>query len=140
MKWISELQAALEQLKVRGLDFYRLDPDWVAFKQPGIGSWRDVEAIHMFCRSQSVPFSLIYWASDYPEKEQRHLEQGSSWIEGVMTEGAAFAALRDPPEQFVVESWVEAPARAVPDSNPDTFTGSVLELARRVIKQSRVHR
>lgn len=64
--WIDALEKRLAEKNVRGLDFYRLDVDWVNFTVRNKGSWREVRELEEFCRGRKLPFSLIYWASGYP--------------------------------------------------------------------------
>lgn len=133
-RWLSRLQQALSAIGVRGLDFYRIDPNWAAFAMGRRGSWQDLKAIHQFCGSLGIPMSLIYWASDYPVEKQRGVATDETWYRGLMTEAAGFAQTDDKPDQYVVESWVGAPLHAVPDRNPLTFTGSALAFVRRFVE------
>lgn len=130
-RWIAGLQAALAARGVRGLDFYRIDPDWIAFTQAKRGSWQEVKNIELFCRARKIPFSLIYWASDYPGKQKRNAASDATWYQGTMHEAADFAQTGLAPDQFVIESWVGAPSHAVPDSDPLSFTGAALALVRK---------
>ena len=40
--WIEALNQRLAEKGVRGLDFYRLDVDWLRFEAQGKGSWKDL--------------------------------------------------------------------------------------------------
>jgi len=138
VSWLAGLSDALRQDGVAPLDFYRIDPDWVAFDWGAApssgGAWNGVAQIQSLCRQKSIPFSLIYWASGYPLERKLGLTGDDTWYVGVMSEGYAYANVGGKPDQFVIESWVDAPPRIVPDSDPFTFTGSALALARKFAK------
>ena len=129
LRWIAGLRARLAELGVRGIDFYRLDVDWIAFTAAHVGSWAEVKRLEEACHNQGLPFSLIYWASDYPAKKAAGTARDADWYDGVMAEGRAYAAVGGRPDQPVIESWVGAPSHAVPDSAPWTFTRSVRDFA-----------
>ncbi len=66
IRWIAALEERLARMHVRGLDFFRLDVDWVCFTVRNQGSWREVKRLEQYCRNRRLAFSLIYWASGYP--------------------------------------------------------------------------
>jgi len=125
-RWIEALQQRLAGLKVRGLDFYRLDVDWVTCTLRNEGSWRDVKKLELYCRSRKLPFGLIYWASGYPALKQRGLADDATWYVAVMQQGYDYALVDGAPDQYVIESWIEAPSRAVPESDDFTFSVCVM--------------
>ena len=43
---------------------------------------------------------------------------------------SAYIAAGGSPDEIMVESWVQVPEHAVPETRMDTFTRSVLDLAR----------
>jgi hypothetical protein len=133
--WIKALQQRLAELGVRQLDFYRLDVDWVAFRNPEHGSWSEVASLRTEIGNLGIPFSLIYWASPYPAEKARGEATDGTWTSEVMAEGAAFAKTGSSPDQYVLESWIGAPSHSVPETNPATFTGSVLAFARRYLQK-----
>jgi hypothetical protein len=49
-RWIEALQKKLAEKNVRGLDFYRLDVDWISYTAQGKGSWKEVRELERFCR------------------------------------------------------------------------------------------
>ena len=55
LRWIDALQARLAQNHVRGLDFYRMDVDWLNFVVGNPGSWPEVVAVEHHCRARSCP-------------------------------------------------------------------------------------
>jgi hypothetical protein len=124
LAWIKDLQAALAARQVRGLDFYRLDVDYMNFLLGGHGGWTDVHHLEQACRAQHLPFSLIYWAAGYPLMERAHLPIEPVWHLGVMSEAYVYAAIGGKPDDIALESWVKGPPRTVPDSDPLTFTGT----------------
>jgi len=109
--WIDTLNRRLAELGVRGLDFYRLDVNWVNFVVQNQGTWREVRELERYCRSRSLPFSLIYWASDYPPLQRQGLADDSTWYVSIMRQGYDYALVGGAPEEYVIESWVQAPAR-----------------------------
>ncbi|MBE3069394.1 MAG: hypothetical protein IMZ66_04070 [Planctomycetes bacterium] len=137
LKWIDALQKRLAEMKVRGLDFFRLDVNWVEFTVHGRGSWREVRQLELACRRQGLPFSLIYWASDYPEMKRRGLADDATWYVSVMRQGYDYAAVDGSPDEFVVESWIDAPSRGVPETGEFTFTRSVRDFVRRFVGRGR---
>ena len=132
--WIDALQARLASLHVRGLDFFRLDVDWVHFTVEGRGGWPEVKALEEACRARKVPFSLIYWAADYPHMKRLGLADDAWWTVGVLRQGADYAVVGGRPDEYVVESWVGAPAHSVPETDEGTFTRSVRDFCRRFVK------
>lgn len=130
VRWLQRLNSALRGLNLRGLDFYRVDPDWAAFAA-GHVTWRDVRGIELACREQGLPFSLIYWAANYPARQLRHLASEATWFEGVMAEGSDYERTGIAPDQFVIQSWIGAPSQTIPEDNPLSFTGTALAFLRR---------
>lgn len=135
--WIDALQARLKELGVRGMDFFRLDVDWVSFTLANRGSWQEVRTIEDHCRSRGLPFSLILWASDWPHLQRQGAADAETWRRSCLKQLADYTAAGGRPDQIVVESWIETPAHGVPDSRSDTFTASVLEVARRLREGNR---
>jgi hypothetical protein len=41
------------------------------------------------------------------------------------------------PDQYVVESWIEAPPHSVPETDAWTFTRSVLDFSRTFVKREK---
>jgi len=135
-KWIAALQKKLADMNVRGLDFYRLDVDWVAFDVVNKGSWNEVKKIEDDCQRVKLPFSLIYWSSGYPLFQRLHLGDDSTWYIGVMSQGYAYASVNGRPDQYCIESWVGAPAHSVPDSDMDAYMRSARDFFPRFAKPS----
>lgn len=140
LKFIDALQARLKQMNVRGLDFFRLDVDWNHFtigNQIYAGNWPDVKKLEMACRERKLPFSLIYWAADYPRMKELNLADDATWYVGVMRQGYDYAFVGGAPDEVVIESWVGAPSRSVPEAEEWTFTRSVRDFCRRFVKTGR---
>ncbi|MBI5396913.1 MAG: hypothetical protein HZA91_16580 [Verrucomicrobia bacterium] len=134
--WIEALQKKLAEMNVRGLDFYRLDVNWVNFTAQGLGSWREVRKLELECRKRKLPFSLIYWASGLPAGQRKGLADDSTWYVGIMQQGYDYALIDGRPDQFVIESWVKAPSRCLPETGEFTFTRSVRDFVRKFARQN----
>jgi hypothetical protein len=135
--WIEALQKRLTEMHVRGLDFYRLDVNWVEFTVFDRGNWPEVKKLEHYCRSHKLPFSLIYWASGYPLLKHRGVADDSTWYISTMQQGYDYAAVEGRPDQYVVESWIEVPSRCLPESAEFTFTRSVLDFNRKIAAPQR---
>ena len=135
-KWIAGLQKLLADRKVRGLDFYRLDVDWLRFTVQGKGGWQEVKTLEHYCRQRKLPFSLIYWPSGYPGMLKRGIADDSTWYVGVMQQGYDYAAIDGKPDHYVIESWVGAPQRCVPDNADWTFTRTVRDFCQHFVKRN----
>jgi hypothetical protein len=134
--WIDALQKRLAEMNVRGLDFYRLDVDWVHFIH-GNSSWREIKKLEEACRQRKLPFSLIYWAAGYPALQKKGLADDSTWYVSVMQQGYDYALVNGAPDEYVIESWVGAPSRCVPETDEWTFTRSVRDFCTRFVKANR---
>jgi hypothetical protein len=130
-KWIEGLEKQLAAMNVRGLDFYRLDVDWLRFNVQQKGSWKEVKQLEIFCRQRKLPFGLIYWSSGYPSMLKRGLADDSTWYVSIMQQGYDYAAVQGRPDQLVIESWVGAPSKCVPETADWTFTRSVRDFVRK---------
>ncbi|MEP6671838.1 MAG: hypothetical protein ABJF10_21940 [Chthoniobacter sp.] len=132
-RWIEALNKRLADKGVRGLDFYRLDVDWLRFNAQGKGSWKDVRELERWCRQKKLPFQLIYWASGYPAASKRGLADDSTWYTAIMQQGYDYALIDGKPDAYVIESWIGAPSRCLPDNGEWTFTRSVRDFVRKFI-------
>ena len=135
--WIEAVEAGLKQRHVRGLDFFRVDVDWCHFTLGGRicpGSWPEVRELETACRQRGIAFSLIYWAADYPQLDHLKLADDATWYVSVMRQGYDYAYVGGVPDQYVIESWVGAPSRAVPETDEWTFTRSVRDFCTRFVK------
>jgi len=132
--WLDALQAKLAQQNVRGLDFFRLDVDWVHFTVGNRGSWREVRKLEEACRARKLPFSLIYWAADYPHLQRLSLADDATWYVSIMRQGNDYAVVGGSPDEYVIESWVGAPSCAVPETADWTFARSVRDFCKRFVK------
>lgn len=135
MKWIEALEKRLAEKKVRGLDFYRLDVNWICFTAQTNGSWKEVRQLEQFCRQRKLPFSLIYWAAGLPGLQRKGLADDSTWYTAIMQQGYDYAFIDGKPEQYVVESWIGAPSNCVPETAEFTFTRSVRDFVRKFVKR-----
>jgi hypothetical protein len=135
IRWIEALQKRLAALGVRRLDFFRLDVDWVCFTVRNQGSWREVKKLEDYCRSRKLAFSLIYWAADYPALQRRGLADDATWYVSTMRQGCDYAAVDGAPDQYVIQSWLDAPLRCLPETGEFTFTRCVRDFSRKFAKR-----
>ena len=135
LAFIDALQARLHALGVRGMDFFRFDVDWCHFIH-GNSNWNEVRKLELACRQRKLPFSLIYWAADYPELQKHGIADDETWYVGVMQQGYDYSYLRGAPDQVVIESWVGAPSRSVPETGDWTFTRSVRDFCQHFVKEN----
>jgi len=131
--WIEALNARLSALGVRGLDYYRIDPDWIEFNVSAKGSYRDLKTLETYCRSNSLPFSLIYWSSYYPQLKGKNMAGDDTWYIGIFSEANDYYVAGGSPDEYVLESWINAPARIVPDGADFTYTRSVRDFISRFV-------
>jgi len=117
---------------VRGLDFFRFDVDWNHFNF-GNGNWAEVKKLELACRQRKVPFSLIYWAANYPAMRRLGIAADSTWYVGMMQQGYDYLFVHGAPDQVVIESWVGAPSRSVPETGEWTFARSVRDFCRKFV-------
>ena len=127
---IDALQANLHAKGVRGLDFYRVDPNWWPFvKGKKTGSWEGIKQIQLHCHAIHLPFSLTYWASNYPARVHKTGQLSDQfWRDGLQQELQGYAATGMLPDQIAIQSWVGAPSHGTPEDDPMSFTGSALEV------------
>ena len=134
IQWIDLLEVKLKAKGVRGLDFFRIDTDWMHFvHDTKKGSWGDMKRIEDHCRRKGIPFSVIYWAANYPAMLKQDLADDRTWYVGVLQMSYAYAAVGGKPDQIVVQSWVEGPNTILPETKPFTFTHSALDLSERFL-------
>jgi hypothetical protein len=124
-------------MNVRGLDFFRLDVDWARFTVENGSSWPEVKKLQEACQARKLPFSLIYWAADYPHLQRLHLADDGTWYISVMRQGNDYAFVGGAPDSYIIQSWIGAPSRAVPETAEWTFTRSVRDFCNRFIEPRR---
>ena len=132
--WIDSLQKKLADRNLKPLAAYRLDVDWLNFSMRDKGSWKEVKQLEDYCHAAKLPFSLIYWSAGYGYWVKHQMADDSTWYVGVMSQGYAYASVGGKPDQYVMESWVGAPAVTVPETGDFTFTRSVLDFYNKFIK------
>lgn len=138
IKWIEALQKKLAEMNVRGIDFYRLDVNWVEFTVFDRGNWQEVRKLELYCRQHKVPFSLIYWASGEPGMRKRGIADDSTWYVSLMQQGYDYVFVDGHPDQMVIESWIESPHHSTPESDQWTFTRSVQDFTQRFVLTPRI--
>lgn len=130
------VQARLRQMGVKGLDFIRLDVDWMHFHPgdpKGALGWRGVKQIEDQCHRRGLRFSLIYWAADYGALRQQGGLTPDTWTSAILQQAASYQAVGGVPDEYFVESWLFSPSEpvpvhAIPETTPATLSGSVLAL------------
>ena len=132
--WIEALNQRLAEKNVRGLDFYRIDVDWLHFVVGSKGSWKDLRQLDRWCHQKKLPFQLIYWAAGYPSLQRRGLADDSTWYVSTLEQGYNYAENDGHPDAFVIESWIDAPSKCLPETADWTFTRSVRDFARKFAK------
>ena len=144
MYWIDALQKKLAGLKVRGLDFYELDVNWMNFQIQHTGSWQEVKQLQTFCHSRKLPFSLIFWPGSYGWFRRLNLADDNTWYVSVMNEGYEYAALdgwsgagslQGGPDQYVIQSWEPCPSHGVPETGDFTLTRLVLDFVKKFVRR-----
>ena len=138
LPFLDALQARLKQMNVRGLDFFGLDVDWMNFvpgNVQGKDGWRGVQRMEGEIHQRGLPFSLIYWAADYPSLNKRGQATDFTWLQGVVQQGDAYRQIGGRPDIYVVQSWVGAPHHATPESAPATFMHSINVFANRYVPE-----
>jgi len=134
MKWINLLEEKLRAKGVRGMDFFRIDTDWMHFvHDTKKGSWREMKRVEDYCRRKGIPFSVAYWAANYPQMRKQDLADDLTWYVGVLQMGFAYTAVGGKPDQIVVQSWVDGPNTFLPETKPFTFTNSARDLLERFL-------
>ena len=136
LSFLDALQAELKARNVRGLDFFRLDVDWNHFtigNRIYPGNWPDVKKLEVACRQRKIPFSLVYWAADHARMDKLHLADDSTWYVGVMRQGYDYAFVDGKPDEYVIESWLNTPARTLPETADWTFTRSVRDFTQKFV-------
>ena len=94
-----------------------------------------MQKLEEHCRKRKLPFSLIYWASEQHALARMGLADDSTSYVSIMQQGYDYAVLRGRPDQYVIESWLEAPSKSTPESEQWTFTRSVLDFTRKFVKR-----
>jgi hypothetical protein len=133
IKFIDALGKCLKEKNVRGLDFYRIDPNWIVYDVHNEGSWKDLKKLENYCRGIKLPFSLIYWSSADGPARRAKTHDDSTWYVGIMQQGYNYLIAGGSPDQYVLESWVSSPSHSVPESGEFTFTRSALDFGRKFV-------
>jgi hypothetical protein len=142
MSFWDGLNARLEERGIRGIDYVRLDVDWMHFVHhtaQGRLGWQGVREIEIECHKRHLPFSLIYWAANYGELNRAHHLSDMTWDQAILEEAQWYKAVHGSPDQYVIENWVPIPAENLPETKPGTFMQSVLDFYSHVLaKHGRV--
>jgi len=120
------IQKGCAELGIKGLEFFRLDLDWARLEREN-RPWGDVKTIEDMFEENGIPFSVIFWASDWPHKNQAGTDTPATWREGVLHCAKKYREAGGTPAEIIIADWNWTTAPSVPDSDPDTFTGSSLE-------------
>ncbi|MCX6903448.1 MAG: hypothetical protein NTW03_08225, partial [Verrucomicrobia bacterium] len=65
------------------------------------------------------------------------LADDATWYVSVMRQGYDYAMVGGAPDQYVIESWIGAPSRSVPETDPWSFTRSVRDFGQRFLKNGK---
>ncbi len=123
---VNAIQKSCAERGVKGLEFLRLDVDWDLMEQKAFGSWAEVNQIAAMCRARGIAFHMIFWSANQP----RLVKTGADpmhWRDGILHQAQAYRAANGSPDSLIIESWLHTPEHAVPETNAETFTASVLE-------------
>lgn len=141
LQFVDAVDARTRAAGVRGLDFVRVDPNWGRFvygERLGAAGWDMIHRVELGCRQRGVRFSLIHMASDFVHKREAGVATEQTWETSLLYEAGEYAQTGGVPDEVVVESWLHSvdntlpePQQAVPDSQPGTFTHSVIAVAAR---------
>jgi len=96
------------------LDFLHLDVDWSRRDWP-----QEVKAIQEFGRVRNVPIGLIYTGNWSDASDEAWLSIAGVRVKQYEIEASGKL------EQVLFQSWHDKPDRALPESDPYTFTGFV---------------
>jgi acetyl esterase/lipase len=136
IEWIDLLEAKLKAKNIRGLDFMRLDVDWMHFvHHTGKGSWSDLKRIEDHCRQKKIAFSLVYWDAGYNALSKRGYDDDLMWYVGCLQMMYDYIAVGGNPDQVVVQSWDNCPKTFIPDNAPFTFTRGAADIAERLLNK-----
>ena len=128
LAFIDALQTRLKQMGVRGLDFFRLDVDFMNFvpgNVKGKDGWRGVHQLEMQVQRRGLPFSMIYWAAGLTALAKNGQATEMTWETKILQQGAAYRAAGGRPDEYFIEDWVGSPHHATPENQPGTFMHSV---------------
>ena len=146
IRWIDALEARLKEKGIRGQDFFRMDVDWNAFGVNYTNSlkervnlsweqgWREVKRIEDHCRAINLPYSVTYWAANVPASQDLQKDP-ASWCNGIMRMGQGYQDAGGRPDQYAVQTWIGLPEKPLPETDPHSFTYSVLEFNKSFIPQ-----
>ena len=151
IRWIDALQSELASRGVRGMDYYRMDVNWAAFKKRKDlreKHWKEVVAVQEHCKSVGLPFSMIYWSSnvsDYYEEGQKIVDNPDKvWYDAIMKQGEEFKAVGGNPDQFCFETWInienehgerlQMPPTTLPETLQYSWMNSVLDFYEKYMK------
>ena len=130
--WIDALEKRLAEMKVRGLDFYRLDVNWIEFNVQSRGSWRqEVRQVGTVLQTAeaAVQHDLLGLGLSCPRASRtggrRHVVHRNH------AAGLRLCLGRRVPDQIVVQSSINAPGRSLPETAEYTFARTVLDFTRR---------
>jgi len=65
--------------------------------------------------------------------QHKGLADDSTWYTAIMQQGYDYNIVDGHPDQYVIESWVNGPARCLPETAEFTFTRSVRDFVRKFV-------
>ncbi len=78
---------------------------------------------------------MIYWAANYPAAERAGIADDRTWYTGMMQMAYDYSFMGGKPDQYVIESWVGAPKKTLPESDPFSFAGGALDFFERFVAE-----
>lgn len=132
---VNAIQKNCAERGVKGLEFLRLDVDWDLMEQKTFGSWAEVNQIAAMCRARGIDFHMIFWSANQPRLEKSD-SSPMLWRDGILHQAKAYRDAAGSPDALIIESWLHTPEHAVPETNPETFTASVLDFLKAFPPQS----
>jgi hypothetical protein len=110
--WIRALARACTARGARGPDYFEIDHDWNT--RFGSGSyewnWSDIRSMLNEAHGAQMGFGVVFWRA-----APRYGETDEGWYNGVMDQGAWYAAEGIVPDLYSILSWLTVPERIVPD-------------------------
>ena len=143
-RYITRLNDETKKQSGKGLDFFRMDVDWIGLKDNPVAleqKWREMKDVEDHCRSIGVAFSMIYWGADaiYKPGAENAEANNKAFHDWIMRHGRDYKAVGGKPDQYVIQTWttiqgVAMPPFAIPETKANTFTQSLLEFYDTFIK------
>ena len=126
--WQDKLSSITNADGSKLISFFRIDPDWTAFRND-IEGWKQLIPLQFQTQHSGMFFSLIYWASPYPAALARGEATDQLWYTDVMAQASAVTRSGLQIDESVHQIWVKGPIRIIPDTDRYTFMGTAISTA-----------